>query len=69
MLYTIRFFDSQRSLASMFNMISKDDTSAIAIFESIKREYAMELRQGERVIAQAEPDRVVPPIAGNLAAS
>jgi len=57
MLYTLRFYDSAGVLVSKMEMVSKDDESAAAIFNSIKREYTMELWQGDRLITRADAER------------
>lgn len=57
MLYTLRFYDSVGVLITTMEMVSKDDASASAIFDSIKREYDMELWQGNRLVARADAER------------
>jgi hypothetical protein len=57
MVYSIRFYNSAGELVTIMNILSKDDASASDVFDKIKREYAMELWQGNRLIARAEVER------------
>ena len=57
MIYTIRFYDRADELMNNANIRCRDDAEARHIFDRIKREYTMDLWQGERLIARVPAER------------
>jgi hypothetical protein len=57
MIYTIRFYGPDGAFMSNTNIHCKDDAEARHIFEKIKREYTIDLWQGQRMIARADAER------------
>lgn len=53
MIYTIRFYGPDGAFMSNTNIHCKDDAEARQIFDKIKREYTIDLWQGQRMIARA----------------